>query len=123
MLLEERINILRPALAKAAQEVYDAWEQNEEGFCDALGYGGICQDIADEHAALIYEVLDDVEAAPISSNFEQHVYVVVADDDEAVIVDIPPSVYEVGAGFCWKKITGVEFNKEDNVIYKVYIDD
>lgn len=119
MPLEDKLNALRPALAAAAQEVYDGWIQDEEGHCDALGYGGICQDIAEEHASLIYDVLDNVDATTWSSNFEQHVFVVVADDTDAAIVDIPPFVYETGAGYCWTKIPGVQFSPDDIVIYSV----
>lgn len=66
---------------------------------------------------VIDDVLDNVEASTMSSTFEQHVFVVALDDDDAVIVDIPPGVYETGGGFCWKKIPGVEFTPEDIVLY------
>lgn len=117
--LEKRLGALRPALAAVAQKVYDEWKQDDEGYCDWLGYGGICQDIAEEQAELIYEVLDGVEASTISSTFEQHVFVVVADDEEAVVVDVRPWLYETGGGFCWRKIPGVEFIPEDIDIYSV----
>ena len=115
--LVERLHELRPQLAKVAQEVYDGWEQDEDGRCDWLGYGGICQDIAGEQA----DVLSDagIDCGSIGSPMEQHVLVLAYNDDEAYFVDVPPYIYETGGGFCWKKIPGVEFEPDDINIMEV----
>lgn len=107
---ESKISSLKGDLAKAAQRVYDEWEQDEEGNCDWLGMGGICQDIADAMA----EVLTDngIECSPVSQSVgEQHVYVIAKTDDGVFEVDIPPRLYETGGGYCWKKIPGVRFDE------------
>ena len=39
--LGQQLKALRPAFAKAAQEVVDGWEQDAEGFCEEYGAGGV----------------------------------------------------------------------------------
>ena len=39
-------------LARAAQDVYDDWDQ-VDGYSDAYGTGGICDDVAAEMASII----------------------------------------------------------------------
>jgi len=123
--LKRKIEALRPQLVIAAQKVYDDWEQDEEGHCDWLGYGGICQDIADEQAEILEE--HGIDAASVSSSHEQHVFVLAFDNDEAYVIDIYPGVYETGGGFCWRKIPDVEFDWQDVVVERVdrneYIDE
>ena len=106
---------LKSKLAHSAQEVYDEWEQDENGYCDMLGEGGICQDIADAMA----DVLSDngIECSTVSQETgEQHVYVVAKTEDGVYNVDIPPYLYETGSGYCWKKIPDVEFDERYIVI-------
>lgn len=101
---------LKPELAKAAQKVYDDWEQNEEGYCDWLGYGGICQDIAEEMCDVLNKY--HIECTTVSQEQgEQHVYVVAKTQDGVYSVDISPYLYEKGGGYCWKKIPNVEFDQ------------
>ena len=40
--LLSQINSLKPQMAKAAQAVYDSWEQDEEHGDVEVGFGGIC---------------------------------------------------------------------------------
>lgn len=100
---------LMPEFIQAAQKEYDQWEQDEEGFCEELGMGGICQDIAEA----ICRVLSThgFDCSSVSQQVgEQHVYAVAKAEDGVYEVDIPPYVYETGGGYCWKKIPGVRFD-------------
>lgn len=109
------IEQLRPRLATAAQKVYDAWEQDDEGWCEELGTGGICQDIADAIAGVLVD--NGVEAATISATVgEQHVWTIAKTEEGVVEVDISPCTYEVGSCYTWKKIAGVQFYPEDIII-------
>lgn len=96
-------------LAAAAKSVYDEWLQDEDGFDDVLGAGGICQDIASK----MLEVLDSVgvqSSTTVHTTIgENHVFVVALLDDGVFSIDIPPHVYETGGGYVWKK-------REDAVI-------
>jgi hypothetical protein len=44
---------------------------------------------------------------------DQHVWLIVYDKKRAYEVDIPPSVYESGGGYTWKKQEGVKFSEDD----------
>ena len=112
---------LKPKLALAAQKVYDSWEQNEEGYCDWLGEGGICQDVADAMADVL--TYNNIECTTVSQTVgEQHVYVIAKTEDGIYDVDIPPHVYETGGGYCWKKIQDVKFSEKDVVIKRLSSD-
>lgn len=112
---DSQIKDLRPELASAAQKVYDEWDQNEEGFCDWLGYGGICQDIADAMAEVLGK--HGIDCTTFSQEVgEQHVFVIAKTDDGVFSVDIPPYLYETGGGYCWKKIPDVKFDSRYVVI-------
>lgn len=109
---------LKNELVKAAQKEYDEWEQNEEGYCDYLGYGGICQDIAEAMANVLSE--NEIECSTVSQQVgEQHVYVIAKTEDGVFEVDISPYTYEKGGGYCWKKIPNVVFDKSDIIINRL----
>lgn len=97
---------LRPALARAAQKVYDRWDESD---VDTYAGGGICHLIVDALLPLI-----PYEGTSVSSNWEVHVYIVcrVLTGPERGIwkVDIHPSYYETGGGYTWAKIPDVEFD-------------
>ena len=44
---------------------------------------------------------------------DDHAYLIVYNDVEAYIVDIPPEVYEEGGGYNWQKKPNVTINAED----------
>lgn len=112
------ISILKIELVKAAQKVYDEWEQNEEGYCDYLGYGGICQDIAEAMAEVLLN--NNIECSTVSQQVgEQHVYVIAKIEDGVYEVDISPYTYESGGGYCWKKIPDVVFDESDIIIKRL----
>lgn len=115
------LNDLKSDIAIAAQKVYDDWEQNEEGYCDELGYGGICQDIADAICNVL--INNNIECTPVPEEIgEQHVYTVAKLDDGIYVVDISPYTYETGGGYCWKKIPDVIFDENDIIINKLSAD-
>jgi len=100
-----------PQLIKAAQQVYDEWQQDDEGYDEELGHGGICQDIAEA----ISGVLSDygIETAVVDNNGmgDQHVWTVAQLNDGIYEIDIPPHLYERGSGYTWKKIPNVRFDE------------
>jgi hypothetical protein len=106
-------------IASIAQKVYDEWDQSDEEFGDPeLGFGGICQDIADEVAD--YLSGKGIDATTVSSQIgEQHVWVVAKFKDGTYEIDIPPSVYETGGGYNWKKIPDVKITGDDVVVYRL----
>ena len=111
--MAQKLSSLRPALAEAAQKVYDQWEQDGAGQDAMLGPGGICQDIAD---ALADVIMDNGMNAHVMDNEgmgEQHVWVVAYSGNEAFHVDIPSGAYETGGGYTWSKIPDVQFDGTD----------
>ncbi len=97
-------------LARAAQDVYDHWDQ-VDGYSDAYGTGGICDDIASEMAQVITRKLR-VDAYPQYNEYDTHTSVFVQVDQPQILikVDIHPSHYEVGYGYTWQKIPDVRFD-------------
>jgi hypothetical protein len=107
------LKLLLPRLAAAAQAEYDAWEQDDDGYDEELGEGGICHLIAER----MVEALDDAgfEAVSVHSEGigENHVWVVAKTDQGVMEIDIPPSVYESGSGYVWKKKADVTITADD----------
>lgn len=99
--LEKKLHRLSYKLVKAAQKVYDEWEQ-QDGFDEVYGSGGICQDIAEAFCDVLFDhnINRTTFNASIGTN---HVWAIVYDDEEetAYDVDIPPHVYETGGGYTW----------------------
>ena len=126
-----QIKEIKSDLAEAAQEVYDEWDQDEDGYDEEFGYGGICQSIAEKMIEVMFGA-DISECFTVSCDHEVHVYCVVQCKEGVVRVDIPYSIYETGGAYTWKKINGVQFTEEDIVVdilnsdpeyIKHYIDD
>lgn len=109
---------LRPQLAAAAQAVYDHWEQDESGEDVELGFGGICQDIAEEQAGVLQAA--GIDAGTVSAQVgDQHVWVMAKVAEGVYEVDIPPNTYESGSGYSWKKRAGIVFTPNDVLIGQV----
>jgi len=102
---------LVPEFLRVAQEVYDAWELDDEGYDWQVGGGGICHLIADEIAGVVSQVART--CSTVSATDEVHVYTVAALDSGVWLIDIRPYVYETGGGYSWKKIPGVSFEEAD----------
>ena len=127
-LLQEVISTLKPQLAQAAQSIYDAWEQDEEGFAEMYGGGGICDDIA----KIMCDVIDkntSFGSFYLYNEYDYHTSIYVYDNGtkECCNVDISPYYYEEGAAYTWKKIPEVEFISSmvsiRRVDYEDYIDE
>lgn len=103
------------AIAKKAQAIYNDWQQDEEGFDDCYGSGGICDEIADA----IVNVLTTVDVNCYTENYADrgfnHTSVTAIDYTrrEAFEVDIPYTVYEIGSGYNFEKIIDVLIKPED----------
>lgn len=121
---------LRRDFAVAAQNVYDYWEQDEEGWdiTHTVGYGGICDHIVDAW----YEIMvanfdeDEVEFDKGGQDGDDHAWLLVRVQDnmkngksELYGVDINPYVYETGGGYNWKKRPGVKFSADDVEVFKI----
>ena len=105
---------LAPYIVEAAQKEYDKWDEED---VDTYANGGICHYIAEKIADLLSN--KGINAFTVSSNFEQHVYVVAQFADGVYSVDIPHQYYETGGGFSWKKLPDVEFSPEDISMYHI----
>ena len=119
------------AMARRAQQQYDDWVLNDEGYDEEVGGGGICHLIADD---LIDELFKHkiYNCQTVCSTYEQHVYVVGKFKEGVYLIDLPYHVYEQGGGFTWKKIPDVKFERNHIVIscldknpkeFKQYVDD
>ncbi len=115
------VKTLMPKIVNAAQHAYDQWDQNEDGYDEELGGGGICQDIADG----IADVLNNagIEARIVDNNGvgEQHVWVVAKFKEGIYEVDIPPHEYETGGGYSWRKIPNVTFTPRHVIVHPSYM--
>lgn len=108
---------LRPLFVKAAQFELDAWEQDENGEDAELGYGGICQDIAEAFCSVCGD--NGIDCMSIASDMgEQHVWAVAYNEEteECCEIDINPYTYETGSGYIWRKIQGVIITPENVMI-------
>ncbi len=108
------IKAARWEMAKAAQKVYDDWDESDE---DTYAGGGICHFIAEE----LVGVLDHhgIECQTVSSTSEVHVYAVAKVSDGVFVVDIPYDIYETGGGYSWKKRPDIRFAANDVTVSRV----
>lgn len=107
----------KPVMVQKVQAEYDQWQQDETGYDEEVGSGGICHLLAE----LIAEVLNDAgfPTWTVSATHEQHVYCVSQASDGVWEVDIPYCIYETGGGFTWTKIPDVKFEPDDIVINRL----
>ncbi len=100
----------RAAAVRKAQAIYDAWEQDEEGFDEVYGGGGICDDIA---GALV-DALQEAGFDAYTHHYEQdnHTVAIALMDGRTVEVDIPLHLYESGSWYSYTKKPGVQFSTQ-----------
>lgn len=121
-MMQPSSNEIRAAAARlvtSAQAVLDDWEQDADGMDPELGAGGACQDVA---AAISRELseLGVEDMAEVFTEFDGgHVFVVARLADGVFRIDIPPGIYETGAGYVWRKRPGVRLAAPDLVIDRV----
>ena len=126
-ILKNTIISLKPQLAQAAQHIYDLWNQNDEGFAEMYGYGGICDDIANAMCDVIYKNTQ-YDSFYLYNEYDYHtsIYVYDTESETCYNVDISPYFYEEGAAYTWKQIKNVEFIPSmisiRHVCYEDYID-
>jgi hypothetical protein len=106
-------------MAAAAQAVVDAWAQDDDGFDEDFGAGGICDEVSSALASVIASCLDGAEISEGGHDGDDHAWLIVADAGEAAGVDIPPGVYETGGGYNWRKIKDAVIRPEDVAIWKL----
>ena len=111
------VKALLHEMTKAAQQVYDKWDESDR---DTYAGGGICHLIADD----LVSILDKhgIEASSVASTHEQHVYVALKVEEGVYTLDLPWHIYEEGGGFSWTKIPDIEFEPRDFQFYKVTSD-
>lgn len=119
--LLRRVESLAGEFVTKSQELLDSWDQSDPEFGDPeLGFGGICQDIADGFCDICSA--HDIDCIPVDNNGmgDQHVWAIAYDEDtgEAVSIDINPYTYERGSGYTWTKIEGVVLGVDDVQITK-----
>jgi GNAT superfamily N-acetyltransferase len=108
----------RAEIARLAQQEYDAWAQDEEGYDEELGAGGICDAVANAIGGwLAGQGIDSTEGG---QDGDDHAFQIAYNDTEAYEVDIPPSVYETGGGYRWTKRPDVTIAPEDVIVYKIH---
>jgi hypothetical protein len=107
---------LSPLLAAAGQQEYDVWEQDEEGYHEELGSGGICHLIADRMVGILSDEGFEAVSTHSEGIGEDHVWVTAQTAQGVVTVDIPPGVYEIGGGYTWKKRPDIVFVPSDIVV-------
>jgi len=115
-LLRRKLEALRPYFARAAQKVVDAWEQDGEGMDEELGEGGVCDRVSEALAEVVGRTLPSLGMTDGGHDGDDHAYLIVYDPIEAFLIDIPPSVYETGGGYRWRKIEGAAIDPSDVVI-------
>jgi hypothetical protein len=104
-------------LARIAQEVYDEWEQNEEGWSEShneIGYGGICHIIAEKIVSYLYSngKGSKLNSCTVSDPFVQHVYVIAFEKSEGCGGDESDS--EEGQEFEF------DYGDDDNNLYDIW---
>lgn len=113
------VRSLVPDLAGAAMKIYGEWLQDENGFDEELGQGGICHLVADA----MVEVLSAAGVTNVTSCHaqvgENHVFVVAGLADGVYAIDIRPEVYEIGRGYVWRKRQGIEIMPEDVELQRI----
>lgn len=96
--------------AALAQQVYDAWEQDEEGVDDVYGGGGICDDVANGLADALMKA--GYEATTHHYEQDNHTVAIAKMDGKTVEVDIPLHIYERGGWYNYTKVPGVKFTPD-----------
>jgi hypothetical protein len=108
--LVQSINALRVQLVQAAQGVYNEWEQDEEGYDEMYGGGGICDDVAEAMVNVVHSNTN-FGAFHLYNESDCHtsIYIYDSTTKECYNVDISPYHYENGTAYTWKKIPDVQF--------------
>jgi hypothetical protein len=110
---------LRTQMAFAAQNIYNSWEQDEQGMDAELGGGGICDEISRAVGDVVVRNIRNADTTEGGQEGDDHSWLVVYNQQEAYGVDIPCHIYEKGGGYSWQKMQGVHFSPNDIAIWEV----
>jgi len=101
---------IRADLILVAQKIYNEWEQDNEGYDELYGTGGICDEIADAMCDVVHGKTD-YNCFTLYNEFDCHTSIYVYDIEKKLLynVDIPPYIYESGIAYTWKKLKDVNF--------------
>ena len=100
----------RQAIAQIVQKEYDSWQQDEEGHDEEVGYGGICNLVAE--AISDYLMANKINCKTYGAE-EDHTAVVAATRDECYHVDIHWTHYEQCKGmYCYTKVQNVQITPD-----------
>src|SRR3977135_2811948 len=98
----QRVQKVSSLLAARAQEIYNEWEQDDSGYDEEFGTGGICDAIADALMGVIAEKFPSPYVDIGGQDGDDHAWVVVTwRNGWQTGVDIDPNVYECGSGYVW----------------------
>jgi hypothetical protein len=114
--LFDQLTRIRPELSKVAQSILNEWEQDE---FDELGGGGVCDLISSALSEVIYNKIPDVEIQDGGHEGDDHSWLIVFNETEAVGVDIPSSLYETGGGYSWTKIQNAVISPSDVSLWEI----
>jgi hypothetical protein len=93
----KQVHAAKSEMAKLAQEVYDGWEQDEQGVNVELGTGGICDEINKALQGHLNNM--GVETADGGQPGDEHAYTIANLKEGVYSINIPPGVYETGGGY------------------------
>jgi len=117
--LKTKLNTFKAQMAQQAQEVYNDWEQDEEGLDPELGGGGICDRITQAIQDAIVNNIEAVEVTEGGEDGSDHSWVIAYSATEAYGLNIDPSVYEFGGGYSWTKVPDAVFTADDIEIFPI----
>jgi len=117
--LLDELNRLKSNMVREAQKILDDWEQDAEDYSEDYGFGGPCDEIAAAIGGVVAGRISGVNIGDGGQEGSEHAFIIAYRGDEYYAVDIPPSVYETGGGYSWKKIEGVRLSPGDVEIYEV----
>lgn len=111
------VKSLRPDIVAEVQKEYDDWGQDDEGFDLEVGSGGICDRIAERIGNVLAGAGIDTHTG--GQEGDDHAWIIANLKEGVYFIDVPPGLYEQGAGYNWKKIENVKFEPDDVVIEKI----
>ena len=115
--VKQELDSHRQSLAQLAQKEYNEWTQDDDGVDEFLGTGGICDQISDSFSSFLTDKGFHVDVG--GQDGDDHAFIYATKNGNSFLVDIPPSVYEIGGGYSWKKRNNVAFKPSDIVIEPV----
>lgn len=104
---------IRPIIVKNIQKIYDNWEQEDEEL------GGICNEIEEEISSIVITETSAEETELGGQDGDDHAWTIVKKGKETYGINIPANIYEIGAGYIWKKRKNVKFIIDDIDIFKI----